>query len=200
MIPRYDILHQDDIDRIHRATVRILSEIGVRVYHDGVLDRLTDAGADVDKESQLVRIDERLLMESLEKAGKSYILYGRDGSRTARFGYGDVVTISSPGQYSWVDSVRKTRRAPTSDDTHQAIRVGDALEHIDIVGAMTQPVDIPMPIRDIWLTAELVKGTRKPNRCWITNGQTAPYVLEIYRAAAGGERALQERPQIEAFV
>jgi trimethylamine--corrinoid protein Co-methyltransferase len=200
MIPRYDILRQADIDRIHRATVRILSEIGVRVYHNGVLDRLTDAGAEVDKESQLVRIDERLLMESLEKAGKSYILYGRDGSRRARFGYGDVVTISSPGQYSWVDSVRKTRRAPTSDDTHQAIRVGDALEHIDIVGAMTQPVDIPTPIRDIWLTAELVKGTRKPNRCWITNGQTAPYVLEIYKAAAGGERALQERPQIEAFV
>ncbi len=200
MIPRYDILGQGDIDRIHRATVRILSEIGVRVYHDGVLARLTDAGAEVDKESQLVRIDERLLMESLEKAGKSYILYGRDGSRTARFGYGDVVTISTPGQYSWVDSVQKTRRAPTSDDTHQAIRVGDALEHIDIVGAMTQPVDIPTPIRDIWLTAELVKGTRKPNRCWITDGRTAPYVLEIYKAAAGGERALQERPQIEAFV
>jgi trimethylamine--corrinoid protein Co-methyltransferase len=200
MIPRYDILRQDDIDRIHRATVRILSEIGVRVHHDGVLARLADAGAEVDKESQLVKIDERLLMESLEKAGKSYILYGRDGSRTARFGYGDLVTISTPGQYSWVDSVRKTRRAPTSDDTHQAIRVGDALEHIDIVGAMTQPVDIPTPIRDIWLTAELVKGTRKPNRCWITNGQTAPYVLEIYKAAAGGQRALQERPQIEAFV
>jgi trimethylamine--corrinoid protein Co-methyltransferase len=210
MIPRYGILRQGDIDRIHQATVRILSEMGVRVYHDGVLARLADAGAEVDRKDQLVRIDERLLMESLEKAGKSFILYGRDGSRTARFGYGDVVTISSPGQYSWVDfedpcegfkpSQGFSRRAPTSDDTHQAIRVGDALEHIDIVGAMTQPVDIPMPIRDIWLTAELVKGTRKPNRCWITNGQTAPYVLEIYKVAAGGERALQERPQIEAFV
>ncbi len=49
MIPRYGILRQGDIDRIHQATVRILSEMGVRVYHDGVLARLADAGAEVDR-------------------------------------------------------------------------------------------------------------------------------------------------------
>ena len=200
MIPAYGILSQDQIERIHQATVRVLSKVGVRVYHDRVLERLADAGAAVDRDSQTVKIDEDLLMDSLEKAGKSYILYGRDGSQTARIGYGDVVTISSPGQYSWVDPIRKTRRPPTSKDTHKAILVGDALEHISIVGAMTQPVDIPTPIRDIWLTAELVKRTKKPTRCWIANGRTAAYVLEIYKAVAGGERELRERPQIEAFI
>lgn len=200
MIPRYGILSQDQLESIHQATVRVLSEVGIQVYHDEVLTHLADAGASVDAESQVVKIDETLLMDSLEKAGKSYILYGRDGSRTARFGYGDVVTISSPGQYSWVDPIEKVRRPPTSADTHKAILVADALEHIGIVGAMTQPVDIPTPIRDIWLTAELVKGTKKPTRCWITNGQTAHYILEIYKLVAGGESELRVRPQIEAFV
>jgi trimethylamine--corrinoid protein Co-methyltransferase len=65
---------------------------------------------------------------------------------------------------------------------------------------MTQPVDIPTPIRDIWLTAELVKGTKKPTRCWITNGQTAHYILEIYKLVAGGESELRARPQIEGFI
>jgi len=200
VIPRYGILNQDEIKSIHQATVQVLSEVGVKVYHAGVLERLAAAGASVDRESQIVKIDETLLMDSLEKAGKSYILYGRDGSRSARFGYGDVVTISSPGQYSWVDPIQKVRRSPTSADTRTAILVADALEHIDIVGAMTQPVDIPTPIRDIWLTAELVKNTKKPTRCWITNGQTARYILEIYKVVAGGESELQVRPQIEAFV
>ena len=200
MIPRYQILSQEEVARIHQATVEILGEVGVRVYHDEVLGRLADAGATVDKRSQTAKIGEDLLKDALDKAAKSYILYGRDGRRKARFGFGDVVTMSTPGQYSWVDPIAKTRRPPTSQDTRKAILVGDALEHIDIVGAMTQPVDIPTPIRDIWLTAELVKNTAKPTRCWIANGVTARYILEIYTAVAGGERALRERPQIEANI
>lgn len=200
MIPRYGILSQSEIDSIHQASVRVLGNVGVRIYHDVVLERLAAAGARVDRATQIARLGEQLVMDSLASAGKSYVLYGRDGTRTARFGYGDLVTISTPGQYSWVDAVRKRRRAPISEDTHQAIRVGDALEHITIVGAMTQPVDIPTPIRDIWLTAELVKGTTKPTRCFIADGRSAPYVLEIYKAAAGGEQQLRERPQIETFV
>jgi len=199
-IPRFGILNQDDIVRIHRSSLQVLSRVGVRIHHEGVLERLAAAGARVDRNAQLARMDENLVMDSLARAGKSYVLYGRDGTRTARFGYGDLVTISTPGQYSWVDSLRRIRRSPTSEDTRAAILVGDALEHISIVGAMTQPVDIPTPIRDVWLTAQLVKGTNKPTRCWIANGRTAPYVLEIYKAAAGGEQQLRERPQIEAFV
>lgn len=200
MIPRYGVLGQDEIDSIHQATVHVLQNVGVRVYHDGVLERLADAGAAVDRDSQTVEIGEDLLMDSLDKADKSYVLYGRDGSQRAMIGFGDVVTLSSPGQHSWVDPIRKTRRPPTSEDTYKAILVGDALEHISIVGAMTQPVDIPTPIRDIWLTAELVKRTNKPTRCWIADGRTVPYILEIYKAVAGGERELRERPQIEAFI
>ncbi len=200
MIPRYGILSQSEIDSIHQATVRVLGGVGVRIYHDVVLERLAAAGARVDRTAQIARMGEQLVMDSLERAGKSYVLYGRDGTRTARFGYGDLVTISTPGQHSWVDAVHKSRRAPTSDDTRQAIRVGDALEHITIVGAMTQPVDVPTPIRDVWLTAELVKGTNKPTRCFVADGRSARYVLEIYKAAAGGEQQLRERPQIEAFV
>ena len=56
------------------------------------------------------------------------------------------------------------------------------------------------PIREIWLTAELVKRTNNPTRCWIADGRTVPYILEIYKAVAGGERELRERPQIEAFI
>jgi trimethylamine--corrinoid protein Co-methyltransferase len=200
MIPRYELLTQDEIRMIHQATVEILGDVGVQVHHDEVLARLADAGATVDQEGKIAKIGEDLLTDSLDKAGRSYVLYGRDKKQTARFGYGDVVTISTPGQYSWVDPIRKTRRPPTSKDTRQAILVGDALEHIDIVGAMTQPVDIPTPIRDIWLTAELVKGTTKPTRCWIANGVTARYILEIYEAVAGGKRELCEYPQIEANI
>ncbi len=161
MIPRYEMLSQDDIKRIHGATVRVLGEVGVRVYHDGALRLLADAGAEVDVNNHTAKIGEALLMKSIDKVGKSYILYGRDGSRTARFGYGDLVTLQSPGQPAWIDLVKGEGRAATSDDARKAIVLGDALERVDIVGTMCQPVDVPTPITDVWQTAEMVKGSTK---------------------------------------
>ncbi|MDI7275021.1 MAG: trimethylamine methyltransferase family protein [Anaerolineae bacterium] len=200
VMPRYGILTTEEIQRLHEATLFVLDRVGVRVHHEGIVERLAEAGAQVDRSAGLARMGEDLVMRSLQQAGKQFILYGRDGTRRARFGYGDIVTISSPGQYSWVDWRERRRYPPTTRELLQAIRVGDALEHIDIVGAMTQPVDVPEPIRDIYLTAELVKHTAKPARAWIKNGLTARYVLEIYRIVAGGAEALRQRPQVEHFV
>ncbi|MGQ9554966.1 MAG: hypothetical protein ACUVWR_12725 [Anaerolineae bacterium] len=42
MIPRYTILSQADSQWIHDATVRVLSRVGVRVHHEGVLEKLED--------------------------------------------------------------------------------------------------------------------------------------------------------------
>lgn len=200
MIPHYQLLSLREIERIHEATLRVLARVGVRVHHEVVLERLAEAGAQVDRQSGLARMPQALVTMALEQCGKRFILYGRDGTRSARFGYGDIVTISSPGQYAWVDWRRGHRYPPTTRELCQAIRVGDALEHIDIVGAMTQPIDVPEPIRDVYLTAELVKHTRKPTRAWVKNGATARYILEIYRIVAGGAEALRERPQVEHFV
>ena len=200
MVPRYGILSDSEIGQIHDATVGVLARIGIKVHHEEVLERLAEAGAAVDRGRGVARIPEALLMDSLGRAGKRYVLYGRDGGRTARFGYGDIVTISSPGQYSWVDWRTWQRRPPTMVEFAQAVKLGEALDNISIVGAMTQPVDVPEPIRDIVLTAELVKRSRKPTRAWIKNGATARYILEIYRTVAGGSDALRERPLIEAFV
>ena len=65
---------------------------------------------------------------------------------------------------------------------------------------MAQPETISEKYRDVVLTAELVKGTGKPTRCWVRNGATARYILEIYRTVAGGDAALRAQPMVEAFL
>jgi trimethylamine--corrinoid protein Co-methyltransferase len=65
---------------------------------------------------------------------------------------------------------------------------------------MAQPKEISESYRDVYLSGELVKGTGKPTRCWVKNKKTAKYILEIYRAVAGGSEALRKRPMVEAFL
>ena len=192
------ILDEREIQAIHDGTMQMLRDTGVMVHHEEALELLAQAGAKVN--GKVARLSEKLVMERLEKAGKKCILYGRDPEKTARFGYGDFVLMSSPGQYSWIDTETDERRGATVYDAYEAIKLGDALCNITIVGSMAQPEDISESWRDVYLTGELVKGTTKPTRCWVKNGGTAKYILDIYRIVAGSEEALRRRPMVEAFM
>jgi trimethylamine--corrinoid protein Co-methyltransferase len=194
------ILSEREIQAIHDASMVILRDTGIVVHHDEVLGLLAEAGAQVDLTNKIARLPEQLVMDCVGRAGKQYVLQGRSPGRVARFGYGDLVLMSSPGQYGWIDMETGKRRAPTFKDARNAIRLGDALPHVTIVGSMAMPEEVPSAYRDVFLTAELVKGTTKPTRVFVANGQTAQYVLEIYRAIAGGEAALRERPMAETFL
>ncbi len=194
------ILSDREIQSIHDATLVILRDTGVMVHHDEVLRLLAEAGAQVDHPGKIAHLSEQLVMDCIARAGKQYVLHGRDSDRVARFGYGDLVLMSSPGQYGWIDSQTERLRPATIQDARDAICLGDALPNITIVGSMAQPAKVPATYREVVLTAELVRGTSKPTRTWIYNGRTARYVLEIYRAMAGGDAALRERPMVEAFL
>jgi len=197
---RLQALTEKEIEAIRDASLRILRDTGVLAHRDEILRILSEAGARVDLERRVARLPETLVMDSVAQAGKRYILYGRERNRTARFGYGDLVLMSSPGQFAWIDLQTGQRRPATMQDTHDAIRLGDALENVTIVGAMAQPETISEKYRDVALTAELVKRTGKPTRCWVRNGASARYILEIYRTISGGEAALRSHPMVEAFI
>ena len=195
-----DVLSEKEIEAIHTGTLQILSDTGVMVHHDEALELLRQVGAEVQQDKKIAKLSEQLVMSSIEQAGKKYILYGRSPERIARFGYGDFVLMSSPGQYSWIDTDSGERRPATISDTNEAIRLGDALDNITIVGSMAQPKEISEAYRDVYLTGELVNRTGKPTRCWVKNEKTARYILEIYRAVAGGAEALRQKPMVEAFL
>jgi trimethylamine--corrinoid protein Co-methyltransferase len=194
------VLSETDIRAIHEASLRILQNTGVKVHHEPVLNLLAEAGARVDNRAQIALIPDSLVAECLAKTGKRYVLYGRDPQRTARLGHGDLVQLSSPGQFGWIDSQTGRLRSASIQDAKGAIRLGDALPNITIVGSMAQPAEVPSAYREVFLTAELAKGSVKPTRTWVYNGRTARYVLEIYRALAGGAAALREQPMTEAFL
>jgi len=92
------------------------------------------------------------------------------------------------------------RRPPVLEDARKAIRLGDALEEIDIVGAFVVPTDVPIEVKDIYLARELVRHTTKPCGLWMNNGRTANYVLRIFEIAVGGADTLREKPITEAYV
>jgi trimethylamine---corrinoid protein Co-methyltransferase len=199
-IPTISLVSASQIEAIHEASLAILDDTGVMIHHPEVLKLLGQAGARLEATRPIAHVPESLVTEALARVGRKYVLHGRDPKRVARFGYEELVQLSSPGQYRWLDLETERLRPATLRDARDAIRLGDALPNISFVGAIAQPAEISEKYREVVLTAELVKGTAKPTMAWTQDGRTARYVLEIYRAVAGGEKALRERPMTEAFL
>lgn len=170
------------------------------VQHPEVVQELVSARASIESAHPIVHLPETVVMDSIARAGKAYVLHGRDAQRTARFGAGELLLMSSPGQHAWFDTQTEQMRPATLDDARKAIRLGDALPNISIVGAMAQPAGMNERFREVLLAAELIKGTTKPTRSWVSTVETARFVLELFRTVAGGEAALRARPMTKGFL
>ncbi len=197
---KVSVLTQEQIQRLHEHSLRLLRDIGVEIPHSETLQRFAEAGADVDFSSQRVRIPEELVVWALEQCGKQYTLYGRDLRRTAAFGQGQRNYNSIAGEASWIDELGGPRRYARLADVAIAARLGDALPHINIVGAMTDPQDVPVPVRCLEVLAELMRHTTKPPTLWLHDRASARYLNEMMIALRGSEQAARQYPYTYPFL
>ncbi|MDR2846145.1 MAG: [trimethylamine--corrinoid protein] Co-methyltransferase [Candidatus Methanoplasma sp.] len=76
-----NILSDEDIRKIDGATRDVLSNYGVRVPNEEALNVFEKAGAEVDRETNMVRIPAWLVDKALADAPSEFELYGREESR-----------------------------------------------------------------------------------------------------------------------
>ncbi|MBN2003139.1 MAG: trimethylamine methyltransferase family protein, partial [Anaerolineae bacterium] len=75
---RFEVLSQSEIERIHAASMEILAEVGIKVNYQKARDLFREAGADVNEQTQAVKLPESLVRRALEQAPKQFALFGRD--------------------------------------------------------------------------------------------------------------------------
>ena len=194
------VLNEDQIKRIHGASLAILERTGVIIPHEEILSRFADAGASVDRDSKRVRIPPELVMRSLDQAGKRFTIYGRDLSRKAEFGVGTRNYNSIAGEAHWLDEVGQDRRFAALEDVRTASRFADALDRINVVGAMSDPHEVPVEHRCIEVMAAMLRSTTKPIHFWFHDRASAKYINEIMIALRGSEEKACEFPVCYPFL
>ncbi len=194
------VLTDEQIARIHNASLAILEKTGVIVPHEDMLNRFEDAGAAVDRAGQRVRIPADLVARCIESAGKQFTLYGRDMQQTAAFGRGTRNYNSIAGEAHWLDEIGDQRRFATMNDVATAARFCDALPNINIVGAMADPHESAVAYRCVDVCATLLRNTTKPVTFWFHDRASANYINEILIALRGDERAAAQYPLCYPFL
>lgn len=144
-----EILPQAHIDAIHEASLRLLAEIGIEFMGEAARDVFRRAGADVDEESQLVRIPGDLVMQAIAQAPSSFSITPRNPLRRLDVG-GDHVNFSLVAGPPFVHDRINGRRGGNMADYERLIQLAQSFDIIHYVGNQpTVPMELPAETRHL---------------------------------------------------
>ncbi len=187
------ILSEDEKQKIHEESIRILEEVGVRFVSTQALELLADHGAEVDPQSNIARIPVTMVEKALETAPKSFVL----GARNPAY---DLTLPSSWPSYNLdggvtyaLDFYSGRRRYGRTVDLEMGLRVFEEME----MGTVVWP---PVVVHDFPANSALVrrfitslKYTSKHLQDEIFRPEEVPYFIEACIAIAGSEELLRRR-------
>ncbi|MCL4458836.1 MAG: trimethylamine methyltransferase family protein [Chloroflexi bacterium] len=128
------MLTEEQVEAIHRATLDVLRETGIRIESDWALDFLAKNGCKVDREAMRVRFPEGLVEECLRRASSSFRVKAPTPENDIILGGNTVYFTHSSGMQT-IDLGTFEPRVPTRAEYADCVKVLDALDTVDFLGA-----------------------------------------------------------------
>ncbi len=190
-----DILSPEEIQRIHTATLDVIEKVGVRFPSRRALDIWEAHGAQVNRDSSVVKVPGQIIEDALKLAPPKYDLAARLPEQDLPLD-GNHVFLGTDGcGVEVLDIHTGSRRMSTWQDVADIARVGDALEEIAFHWVAVSAQDIPPKTRGLHeLRAIWENSTKHAQTESIYNEWEARAAIEMASAIAGGKDALRKRP------
>jgi len=134
--PPLKVLSDEQVESIHRGTLRVLWTTGVLIEHERALKLFEQNGCKVDYDNWRVRIPPDLVEECLRRAPSSFPAPARDPSRTLMLGGNTLCLAVAPGHKTVDDRTWEPREA-TRKENYDAVRILDALPTVHFFSPYT---------------------------------------------------------------
>ena len=197
--PRFRKLSDDQLERIHCASLEILERTGVRLLVPEAVDLLKAAGADV-TEGNRVRIPAHLVEWALSVAPKRIVLANRNGERVMPLERNNVFYGTGSDCPNVIDVDTGERRPGTLQDIKDGVRVCDALPNIDFLMSLNIAGDIPQEHADLYQMQALLSNSTKPIMFVTTAFEGCVGAIEMAEIVAGGAEALRRNPLCALYI
>jgi trimethylamine--corrinoid protein Co-methyltransferase len=182
--PPIEPLSADQIEAIHRTSLEILQEIGMRVLLPEARAILKQAGVDVDDSTCVARFDRRLVEQALTTVPAEFTIHARNPAHDIVMG-GRNVNFGTVGGPPHAHDLERGRRPGTLSDTIELLKLAQSLNIVHFLSGALEPIDIPVPIRHlVWMNATLTHTDKVPFGSTITP-QRIHDVFEMVRIARG---------------
>ena len=197
--PPMQIVSADEIESIHHASLRVLSEIGMDFTLPEARDMLKAAGADVKNER--VRFDPAMIGELVSSAPSEFTFHARNPENSRQVGGNHMMfgTVASPPNSSDMDGGRRTGNHA---DYRNFLKLGQYFNCINFFsGYPVEPIDIHASVRHLEALRDMVLMTDKPFHAYSLGSERILDGIEIARIGRGiSHDQLEREPSLFTIV
>lgn len=187
-------LAPDAVEKIHRAGLDILAQVGVVVEDEDVSRFLATRGCECD--STRVRMPPRVVEAALTHLPAQVVLYHRNGSPACHLGSGATYVQPVGGTPFVIDLESGMRRPALLRDLQHLVYLIDNLDHIHLVTVPATPTDVDDELQAFVGFATALKYSSKPVSA---PGPSSVLEVEIFarlaEAVYGDLAELVEKPR-----
>ena len=192
-------LSKEEIALIHENSLKVLQEVGLRIYSKKVQDMLRAKGAECDAGSNLVRIPAPMIEEAIKKAPKEITLCGREPDKDVELpAKGFPFATLSGFSVFMRDMETGEKRSTRSSDLRDFAVLGDYLDAVDFFWPIVTPTEVPPPIQVVQGLAVSFDNTGKHIQYQALNEEQAKWQIKLASALVGDEETLRKRPIISS--
>jgi trimethylamine---corrinoid protein Co-methyltransferase len=188
------VLSDDEVAFIHETALEYLERSGLRVLLPEARTVFAAAGAEVDHDEQMVRLDVGLTRSLLATAPGSFSITSRNDERSVEIGGTSMMLLPAAGP-PYVSDRERGRRSGTMDDLDDFIRLTQRSDVLHSTTPTVEAQDVPLQFRHLRSTrSSLVLSDKVP--CLYARGRgVVADGFEMIRLANGlDHEAFIERP------
>ena len=156
------VFSEDEIESIHNASLKVLSDTGIDFQSPRAVEILKREGGRVGGDGKRVRFDPGFVVEKIATTPSEFTLHGRHKERHVAVGGKAVVNtmVSSAPNVSDLD---RGRILGNFEDYSNLIKLGEILNTVHALGGYpVEPCDIDVRIRHLHAVSAAARLSTKP--------------------------------------
>ncbi len=192
-----NVLSEEDVRRIHTATLDIIETVGVKFPSEKALDIWEAHGASVDRETMVAKAPGHLIEDALKKAPPVYPLAARVPEQDLPLDGNHVFVATDGCGVEVIDIETNERRTSTLKDVGDIARVADYTEEVAFHWVAVSAQDCPPETRSLHEVLAVWQNSSKHVQTEsIYSEPEAHACIEMAAAVAGGREAMRKRPPL----
>lgn len=186
------LLSQEQVERIHEASLEILEETGMRVRYEPARELFKKHGCTV--EDERVRFPRGVAEKYRKMPPPSFTFHARDPKFDKTIPQDSPVIVTASSAPDIIDPVTGQERRAESKDIARIAHLVNELPGYDIFSISTLADDAPPDQFTISRLYPSIKYCLKPIRVTTTDMKDTLSVMKMAYMVAGGEKAYKEHP------
>jgi trimethylamine--corrinoid protein Co-methyltransferase len=202
IVPAYHlrILSDEQLANLKSATLEILAKVGVHCPSKKALAIYAEHGAQVNVESQIVKLPPGVVLGAMSHAPRFYTMGARSPAHDLKLDGTAMFCATDGCGVETIDFETRQRRPSLKEDVGKMARVADYLSSIGfywpIVSAQDQGATAPLHE----LEASFANTVKHVQTETVMGTPMARYAVEMAQVIAGDEATIRERPPLSSLI